>query len=373
MKKLIRKYLNSNLNEEETLALKKWLEKDENNHEFEELIQEEYLINLHHVEKYGKDRDRIFDKIIAAKQPKIIPLWKRTLRYAAIFILLAGLGLILNYFLNNDTINAVPVDMVSIYFGENSIRIDTEAANHNVYDPDGKLIGNFMGDTLFYKGNTGLTAEMLMLKVPYGRRFSVQLTDSSMITLNAGSILKFPDDFKNENKRLVYLEGEAYFDISHNENKPFVVNAYDMNVKVFGTKFNVDAYAGEPMTKVVLVEGKVGMYNINHDDHALLTPGTMGSMQRFDTTPDITVSEVDANIYTSWMEGKLVFRNVNFESVIKSLERSFNKEIILKKNDLRDQTINATFDQKELESILKYLKELYNFDYSIRNDVVYIR
>src|SRR5690606_36367432 len=103
------------------------------------------------------------------------------------------------------------------------------------------------------------------LKIPFGKKFRLQLSDGTMVHINSGSTLKYPIKFIAGENRQVYLDGEAFFDVAKDKKHPFIVNADNLNVRVLGTHFNVSNYPEDAVTDVVLVEGSVGMYRSNEE------------------------------------------------------------------------------------------------------------
>ena len=117
------------------------------------------------------------------------------------------------------------------------------------------------------------------LKIPYGKKFEVQLSDGTIVHLNAGTSLRYPVQFVKNQSRQVYLTGEAFFEVSKDKAHPFTVNTQEVNVEVLGTKFNVNSYTEDVSTDVVLVEGKVSLYKDKKtaENQVYLTPGLKGS------------------------------------------------------------------------------------------------
>ncbi|WNH09502.1 FecR family protein [Thalassobellus suaedae] len=193
-----------------------------------------------------------------------------------------------------------------------------------------------------------------------------------MVHLNSGSSLKYPIKFIEGKNRRVFLSGEAYFSVTKDAKHPFIVNAKDLNVKVYGTKFNVSAYSEDTLTDVVLVEGSVGMYANNETSNkgTILIPGTKGSFNR--VNQNISSENVDTLIYTSWMDGGLFFRKMTFKNIAKKLERHYNKKIIISNTQLENEIFNANFKDEPIENVLGYLKESFSINYTIENDTIYI-
>tara|TARA_R110002111_G_scaffold48644_2_gene86252 strand:+ start:22 stop:684 length:663 start_codon:yes stop_codon:yes gene_type:complete len=211
------------------------------------------------------------------------------------------------------------------------------------------------------------------LTVPHGKHFKVQLSDGTNVHLNAGTSLRYPVKFLQNNNREVFISGEAFFEVYPDKEHPFIVNADSLNIEVLGTEFNVSAYPEDLTTDVVLVEGSVGMYMNNKSlkEGLLIKPGTKGSLNR--NLETLTSKLVDTSIYTMWMDGDLVFRNMPFKNITRKLERNFNITIIIKNYQLNDEVFNATFKNgATIQSILKSFKNSFGIDYTIKDGTVYI-
>src|SRR5690606_14812611 len=164
-----------------------------------------------------------------------------------------------------------------------------------VKDSKGNVIGTQNQNQISYSKAAEKTALVFnTLKIPKGKKFQIQLSDGTMVHLNAGSSLRYPVDFLSEGPRQVFLSGEAYFDVAKNASNPFIVNVDDLEVRVLGTQFNVSAYIEDEYIDVVLVEGSV---NLNKKDRiegdvVELFPGQKGSYKQ--NSDSITVNEVNA-------------------------------------------------------------------------------
>lgn len=141
------------------------------------------------------------------------------------------------------------------------------------------------------------------LIVPVGKRSSLLLADGTKIWVNSGSKVIYPAKFA-ENKREIFVEGEIYLDVSHDEAKPFIIKTRQMEVQVLGTQFGVSAYENEPDQKVVLVHGKVNVA-VNGQKRTVLNPN---QMYLYDNGRKISsVKEVDVNDYVAWKDGYYQF------------------------------------------------------------------
>lgn len=167
------------------------------------------------------------------------------------------------------------------------------------------------------------------LVVPYGRRVDIALPDGTKVWLNSGSKLVYPNAFKGD-KREVFLQGEAYFDVAHNAEKPFHVYAKDADVKVLGTSFNVRAYTDEQEVKTTLVQGRVMLSDLNNPEKFVhLVPGRMAI---FSADKSFSLLNVDTEMYTSWKEGYLYLKNERLQNLLKTITRYYNIAITVDEN-----------------------------------------
>jgi ferric-dicitrate binding protein FerR (iron transport regulator) len=212
------------------------------------------------------------------------------------------------------------------------------------------------------------------LTVPHGKRFELKLSDGTQVNLNAGTSLKYPIKFLEGQHRKVFLNGEAFFDVSKDTLHPFVVNADDLDVRVLGTRFNVSSYPEDDRTDVVLIEGSVGMNKImedfDKDTSTVLEPGFKGTFQK--NSGKIEKKPVTTGIYTAWMSGELVFRNMTFQNILKKMERHYNVSISNTNADLGNEVFNASYGKVTLEKVLKDLKLTHGINYSINQNLVTI-
>ena len=155
------------------------------------------------------------------------------------------------------------------------------------------------------------------LEVPRGGEFSFLLPDSTTVFLNAESRLRFPDRFVPESKRIVYLSGEAYFDVKRDPRSPFLVCLEHSTVKVTGTSFNVKAYPDDTSEATTLISGTVSMGIGTTEQWLVLKPGEQGC---YDATRKTLLQQtVDVNYYTAWKDGVFAFYRQPLEEVMKTL------------------------------------------------------
>ncbi len=198
------------------------------------------------------------------------------------------------------------------------------------------------------------------IQAPLGSRVNFSLPDGSKGWLNGGSTLKYPVKFANT--RDVELTGEAFFDIIKNKNKPFNVMAGNVNISVLGTKFNVSAYSDDNNVDVVLESGKVRLYDLGNKKFVEMEPDERVVYKKNERKV-VSKSKVNTNKYSSWKEGKLVFRNDPIDEVAKRLARWYNVDIDVSQSANADFRLRATFEDEDIEEVLRLLKLTFPIDY----------
>jgi transmembrane sensor len=180
------------------------------------------------------------------------------------------------------------------------------------------------------------------------------LPDGSSVTLNSGSTLEYPDKF-DKNKRSVKLNGEAYFNVKHDETKPFIISADDVMVEVLGTSFYVNTNAANGMVEVILTSGKVAVYYKDKpSEKVILQPGEKAEFSK--TSQIITKSANENENYMAWKTKKMVFNNEKLADIIQVLNKVYLSDIRLKNNNMADCRVTASFDNQSLDAVLNVLK-----------------
>jgi len=199
----------------------------------------------------------------------------------------------------------------------------------------------------------------------FGTFSLIELPDGSKVWLNSGASLRYPDKFNNDN-RVVFLVGEAYFEVQSDESKPFLVSTPYFTVKATGTKFNVRAEKNFRTPSVTLVEGKVAVRKPNStkgsDLIAFLQPD---QNLTYDTlNGHINIQTEDTYKHVAWKDGKLVFRNDNISEVARRISLQYNVDIEIKGSEIKEYRYRATFENEPLGELLRLLKISSPIDYT---------
>ena len=197
-------------------------------------------------------------------------------------------------------------------------------------------------DVLTYtKGSVDTVIEYHTMKIPRGGEYVLVLSDGTTVYLNAESELMYPVKFRGNDRR-VFLKGEAYFEVSKNKEKPFLVQVDDMSVKVYGTEFNVNTYNN---IETVLVTGSVSMNQGGKE--VLLKPNQKGVFDQ--VSGKITVADVDVLAYVSWKNGDFIFRNESLNSIMDKLSRWYGLEVLYQ--DARLQNVRLSGNLKRYKDV----------------------
>jgi hypothetical protein len=253
------------------------------------------------------------------------------LKYAAVALLFFSVGAVLFYkqsqfnpqLLTQKMAEPVPENSARLIRANGENILLNKSKSVLQYKIDGKLVVN--SDTLKTdKSNPAPAMAMNQLIIPYGKTSEVLLPDGTKVFLNAGSRLVYPENFTGKTRE-VFLVGEAFFDVSHDQRHPFIVQVSDLRVKVLGTRFNVSAYPTDNVIETVLAEGKVQMERNNaglFDRATELVPNQLASFDR--TTRETSIRTVDPENYTLWTAGILKFESTDLNRITKRLERYYN-------------------------------------------------
>lgn len=222
----------------------------------------------------------------------------------------------------------------------------------------------------YFETQNGKEVAMQELVVPAGQRINLKLADGTNVWLNSNSRIKYPSAF-GKKIRNVILDGEAYFEVTHNKKQPFVVQTSQGEIEVLGTKFNIEAYSGDRSFVTSLMEGSVKVKRGGRQ--LVLRPSQMAALQ-----PDgsLKVSPIaDYNVYR-WREGIICFRNESFVNIMKKFEKYYDVEIRIETPKVRGYAYSGKFYQSDgILYALRVLQRDINFKF-VRDEekhIIYIK
>ncbi len=225
--------------------------------------------------------------------------------------------------------------------GDRTVRVEADHADV-VYESEGKMTVNSQEITPKREdAEEKREIEIDQLIVPYGKMASLTLDDGTIIWVNSGSKLLYPSTFADD-KREVFLIGEAYFDVAKDENRPFTLMTDGLNVEVRGTSFNVSAYGNEPLQTVALVSGNVDVRDEDGKMTCQMAPDQLFSYNRL--LGETGIRNVDVEEYTSWIHGYLLLRNESLDMLFTRIGRHFNVRINYDPLQMRNITVSGKLD-----------------------------
>ena len=343
------------------------------------LIEENYAIfkdyvNINHfatmtLNKFDKSSliNELETRIKKEKRTAKIKSYKQSLLLvAAVFICVFGLSYLADF-------NKIDTDSKNIILTTSSgqkVILDTDEIQLKKLDG----IVETKSNTLVYNKDENLeTFVKNTIDVPYGKRFKLNLSDGTLVYLNSGSSFTYPVSFIDGIDREVFLSGEAFFDVSSDSLNTFKVVSTGSYVEVYGTKFNFKDYQEDNFSEVILTEGSLGVKNtISNSETIVLRPGDKAKVSY--AGEGVEIKEVNTMLYTSWIDGRIIFRDENINNMITKLERIYDVIIINNNDKLNDEYINATIltETESIENVLDYLEEIYNLNYKIINNKIII-
>jgi len=379
--KLLNRFAKNNCSEAEVQQIITYLQKTQQSDTLPEV--EEVLASLSEPPVLESDKaNTIFLNILRQSEQITRRSRLKTVgKYAAIAAVFAGvitLGIFFQKNWHTTSDELVPArESVTLELDNGMIKTIGEEGTANILDAEGNVVGRQEGKELLYPGQNEAPQKLVYntLTVPYGKKYGLRLSDGTKVYLNSGTSLRYPVSFIKGKERQVFLNGEAFFEVTTDTVHPFIVNAEKLNVQVLGTEFTVSNYPEDIQTDVVLVEGSVGMYKegdmFNKTKDIVLTPGLKGSFNK--SNGDIQTREVITSVYTSWVYGELVFRNMTFNNILKKLERHYNIRIINTNTELGEEEFNASFGNEPIEKVLQAFKTTYNIQYTVNENTVIIK
>lgn len=263
---------------------------------------------------------RLLDKKNSDRQTKHTPLWKHMSKYAAV----ASIAIILTsafffFFVNNE----------------------------------------FTPPSAEYISGDGIQSDMIILP------------DGTKVNIGAKTNFRFDPDYGKKG-RIVYLEGEAYFDVAKHKDKPFIVKVNGQDIEALGTKFNVMAYASDSIYTTTLLEGSVSLSTQNIAKKTILKPDQQFTYNK--NNKSIAVSEVDASLYTAWINGYYYFSDQDLKLILSKLTDIYGITFEVSSETLINKKFTGTFYRgQSVSNILEIINLSIPIKYKMKEDHVIIQ
>lgn len=329
---IARKVLGETLTPDEEARLRQWLEEKRNAASYEEIRRLDIAASMLRLEREGYG-DRMAARFRQARQKRARRLFMHRASVwmgaaAVVALLFLAVPRVMQRWSGHE---AVQLAATTIVPGEaKAILTLADGQQIGITGDDSQAVKHLVDSVLVASADTA-SVRYNTLSVPRGGEFRHQLADGTHVWLNSESELRFPETFTGS-ERLVYVKGEAFFDVAHSAEAPFVVSTERGDIRVHGTRFNLTDYEGHPLA-ATLVEGSISFRT--PDGH---TYGVQPSQQLTfdDASGRVDVRTVDVSAYTAWVEHRFVFRNESLEDIMTTLSRWYNFHTVFADDGLRD-------------------------------------
>lgn len=379
--RLISRYLSGEITPDETIILDAWRAEDKNHELLFQKICSDGAFEKHEARK--NEFDPLIGWTGVEKRIKKMTLRQKSLQimgYAAMIILpLIVLTLALQNapeagsFSNNDLLavqKILPGEPKAILTLDNG---ETVYLDKNTTDEQKKLAGEQIqvdSTTLNYRSAQKRTEQKVpvynKVAIPKGGEYALVLNDGTKVHLNSMSSLRFPVTFDGVDKREVELTGEAYFDVCKT-GQPFIVHTKGMQIEVLGTTFNVSAYPDEEY-QATLVSGSVKV-NGSKGQSLVLQPSQQAAL--VPGSSDIQVRTVDTAFYTSWVKGKINFKDQRLEDIMKILSRWYDIEVDYADEGLKNKRFGCNVNRyEEIAPFIELLEATKNIHVKVNGKTI---
>lgn len=380
---LISRHLAETLTETETQKLDSWRNSSPDNEAlFQKLCSHEHIAqHIGHRSNFNANQgwQQVEQKMNHTRRKQ---LYLKVARYAAMFLLPLVIGILAVTWPENATNNIaqqisennrsiLPGEKKAILTLANGEVIDlTASQDTRLKEKDGTAI-QIDSARVNYQSTPQVATPARevynKVEIPRGGEYSLLLSDGTRVHLNSMSSLRFPVHFTGS-IREVELQGEAYFEVSKN-GKPFIVKTGSRQVEVLGTTFNISAYRGEEY-QTTLLTGSVKVHT-SRGENRLLKPSEQACIAP--DTDEISVRKVDPYLYTSWIQGRIHFKDQRLDDIMKSLARWYDMTVVYKTEKLKNLKFGCNVDRyKDITPFLELLESTGKVTITIKDKTITI-
>lgn len=327
------------------------------------------------------DKDKVFNTIsskLSLNTGKRKPLYqKKWFKYAVSSVAVIALSIIvLNYFTFQENTTPERIDKNIFDPGSKKAyllsmqgeKIDL-SESFEVKKEDGTIISNNSEGVISFQKTAPVkkTIEHQTIYVPKSGEYELILSDGSKVFLNSESQLTFPSYFEGDTRN-VELTGEAYFEVKKDE-KPFIIQTPDLMIEVLGTSFNINAYQTNPYVNATLVEGSIRIHLSENQETFLLQPEHNFRLDKL--SDEISVQQVNTDVYTSWVKGEFVFRNQPLSEIFVQLERWYDFRIVYESPDIGKMRFTGSVEKaRPLNYLLDQIQAVTDIGYRPEGDKI---
>ena len=372
--RLLQLYLLGDITEEERQELEDWCEEAPRNRKlFEQICQEDLFSKERYV--YEKIHDTkafsVFEKRVRKVSSRSIGNWWK---YAA--VLLFPILVVGSWKLMHETeqvsIVASSVAPKAVLVLDDGRKVFLKEEEEGVISEDKEITVTGEKDRLVYTSSEGKNVDEIRfneLEVPRGGEYKVRLADGTLVYLNSATRMKYPVKF-DEKERKVYLSGEAYFEVAKDPERPFFVEMEGVEVRVYGTSFNVNTHQ-EGNIQTVLVKGSIGVKVLSSGMESMIRPGQMAEFKQGNTKVD--VKDVNVAVYTDWKDGIFRFENQRLEDILTVLSNWYDVDVFYQTASVKELHFSGYMERyKDVSVILEAITLSTGVTFSIQGKTIVV-
>lgn len=378
--RLLQLYLLGDITEEERQELEDWCEETPRNRKlFEQICQEDLFSKERSV--YEKVNDTkafsVFEKRVRRVSPRSIGNWWK---YAAVLlfpILVVGSWRLMH---ETEQVSVVASSVAPIQPGcsqavlvlDDGRKVFLKEEEEGVISEDKEITVTGEKDRLVYTSSEGKNVDEIRfneLEVPRGGEYKVRLADGTLVYLNSATRMKYPVKF-DEKERKVYLSGEAYFEVAKDPERPFFVEMEGVEVRVYGTSFNVNTHQ-KGNIQTVLVKGSIGVKVLSSGMESVIRPGQMAEFKQGNTKVD--VKDVNVAVYTDWKDGIFRFENQRLEDILTVLSNWYDVDVFYQTASVKELHFSGYMERyKDVSVILEAITLSTGVTFSIQGKTIVV-
>lgn len=378
--RLLQLYLLGDITEEERQELEDWCEEAPRNRKlFEQICQEDLFSKERYV--YEKINDTkafsVFEKRVRKVSSRSIGNWWK---YAAVLlfpILVVGSWKLMH---ETEQVSVVASSVATIQPGcsqavlvlDDGRKVFLKEEEEGVISEDKEITVTGEKDRLVYTSSEGKNVDEIRfneLEVPRGGEYKVRLADGTLVYLNSATRMKYPVKF-DEKERKVYLSGEAYFEVAKDPERPFFVEMEGVEVRVYGTSFNVNTHQ-EGNIQTVLVKGSIGVKVLSSGMESVIRPGQMAEFKQGNTKVD--VKDVNVAVYTDWKDGIFRFENQRLEDILAVLSNWYDMNVFYQTVSVKELHFSGYMERyKDVSVILEAITLSTGVTFSIQGKTIIV-
>ena len=378
--RLLQLYLLGDITEEERQELEDWCEEAPRNRKlFEQICQEDLFSKERYV--YEKINDTkafsVFEKRVRKVSSRSIGNWWK---YAAVLlfpILVVGSWKLMH---ETEQVSIVASSVAPIQPGcsqavlvlDDGRKVFLKEEEEGVISEDKEITVTGEKDRLVYTSSEGENVDGIRfneLEVPRGGEYKVKLADGTLVYLNSATRMKYPVKF-DEKERKVYLSGEAYFEVAKDPERPFFVEMEGVEVRVYGTSFNVNTHQ-EGNIQTVLVKGSIGVKVLSSGMESVIRPGQMAEFKQGNTKVD--VKDVNVAVYTDWKDGIFRFENQRLEDILAVLSNWYDMNVFYQTVSVKELHFSGYMERyKDVSVILEAITLSTGVTFSIQGKTIIV-